>query len=129
MRTFDIFSNGNGKHTAVKQGWSWPAFFFSWLWSLFSGLWIAAFLTFPVEIILNVVANVLNRETYDRADLVGTAIAITIIAIFLGIRLLFGARGNVWRRARLERKGYSHFQSVQAESPKAAIESILNAQP
>ena len=33
MKTYKIFKNPTGQYEAVKQGWSWPAFFFGGIWA------------------------------------------------------------------------------------------------
>ena len=85
-------------------------------------------MAFIVEMLLNIFADVISRESYDAAEPAVIVVATVIVVIALGIRLLFGAKGNAWRRAKLKRKGYSLIQSVQAEGPKAAILSIKDAQ-
>ena len=42
MKQYKIFRNASGQVEAVKQGWSWPAFFFSVIWAIAKRLWIIA---------------------------------------------------------------------------------------
>ena len=39
MKQFKVYENPQGVYEAVKQGWSWPAFFFSWIWELIAEMW------------------------------------------------------------------------------------------
>jgi hypothetical protein len=39
MKTFKIYEPPTGECEAVKQGWSWPAFFFGPIWALVKTLW------------------------------------------------------------------------------------------
>ena len=39
MKQYKIFKHPLGKIEAVKQGWSWPAFFFNWIWALVKKMW------------------------------------------------------------------------------------------
>jgi hypothetical protein len=34
FKTYDIYEHPIGTIEAVKKGWSWPAFFFTWIWAL-----------------------------------------------------------------------------------------------
>jgi len=39
MKTFSIFEHPTGQMEAVKNGWSWAAFFFGWIWTLVERLY------------------------------------------------------------------------------------------
>ena len=39
MRTYAIYENLDNNFVSVKQGFSWPAFFFGWMWMLTKRLW------------------------------------------------------------------------------------------
>ena len=39
MKTYKIFKNPTGQYEAVKQGWSWPAFFFGGIWACVKKIW------------------------------------------------------------------------------------------
>ena len=43
MKTYKIFKNPTGQYEAVKQGWSWPAFFFGGIWACVKkyGAWVS----------------------------------------------------------------------------------------
>ena len=38
IKTFDIYENLKGRQEAVKKGWSWPGFSFTWIWCFIKGL-------------------------------------------------------------------------------------------
>ena len=40
MNQYDIYEHPHGSIAAVKQGWSWPAFFFAPIWALAKRMWI-----------------------------------------------------------------------------------------
>ena len=49
MKQYKIFENSEGEIEAVKQGWSWPAFFFTSIWALVKRMYllgIGAFVAF-----------------------------------------------------------------------------------
>ena len=43
MRTFKVFHQAGGRVILVKQGWSWPGFFFVNLWALCNRMWLLGF--------------------------------------------------------------------------------------
>ena len=54
MKTYKIFKNPTGQYEAVKQGWSWPAFFFAGIWACVKKMWGLGIGIIIVFIILNV---------------------------------------------------------------------------
>ena len=41
MKQYKIFENEVGRREAVKQGWSWPAFLFTFIWPFVKRLYVA----------------------------------------------------------------------------------------
>ena len=39
MKQYKVFKHPAGSIEAVKQGWSWPAFFFSFIWAMVKKMW------------------------------------------------------------------------------------------
>ena len=39
MKTFKIYEHPAGNREAVKQGWSWPGFFFGPIWAFVKKMW------------------------------------------------------------------------------------------
>ena len=39
--SYKVFKSPDGDYCAVKQGFSWPAFIFTFLWALYNRLWLA----------------------------------------------------------------------------------------
>ncbi len=54
MKQYKIFKHPNGETEAVKQSWSWPAFFFTWIWALIKKLWVIAAITFGVVLLIQI---------------------------------------------------------------------------
>ncbi|WP_083535806.1 DUF2628 domain-containing protein [Sphingobium sp. MI1205] len=124
MREFSIYQNSKGSSRAVKNGWCWPAFFFGSLWSLFSGFFLAAIIMLPIELVLNIASNGLERGREPTEFPEPAAMAILVIALIgLGIRLVYGARGNKWRKARYLRGGFEFRGVVRAENKAGAVKS------
>lgn len=132
MRSFDVYANDTGDLKAVKQGWCWPAFFFGWVWALVSGLWTTVGLLLAGWIILNIMAavyGVFNTAGYsgDAAGPVANGVAFAIFACFIVLKVLPGARGNQWRRSRMERQGFTRVQTVEAEGKPEAMALVRAA--
>jgi len=38
MKTYNLYKNSSGQLELVKDGWSWPGFFFTWIWAFIKGM-------------------------------------------------------------------------------------------
>jgi len=122
LKEFSIYSNSKGSSGAVKNGWCWPAFFFGSLWSLFSGFFLAAIIMLPIELFLNIASNGLDRSREPTEVSEPAAMAIIVIALIgLGIRVIYGARGNKWRKSRYLRKDFEFRGTVRASNKADAV--------
>ncbi len=88
---------------ALKDGFSWPAFFFGPLWLAWHRLWIAA-LAFAA----------VSFATLALPPAAG------LVASFL-LALLLGLEGNALRRWALRRRGWREAGSVAADSSEEAL--------
>jgi hypothetical protein len=110
FREFEIFTKPSFPTVAVKRGFSWPGFFFSWLWAFSRGLWLEGIIIFGVCIalsLLNLITVVVNPL------LVGLPGLVSVVVI--------GMRGNSWRIRKLEKEGYEFVGLVEARSPASAV--------
>jgi len=92
---------------AVKDGFSWPAFFFSFLWALTQRLWVPAAVLLAAELAVSAAAEVLDPTT--------------AIALSLGAMLVVGWIGNDLKRRALERRGLALHDVVLAPSGEEAV--------
>jgi len=92
---------------AVKDGFSWPAFFFSFIWAMTQRLWIAALVFLVVELAVSVLV-----ETLD---------AVTGTALSLGLMLVMGWIGNDLKRRGLAKRGLVQQDAVLADSGEEAV--------
>src|SRR5262245_13880924 len=115
MRTFMVFAHGVELPEAVKVGFSWPAFFFSFLWMADKGLWKLAVLWFGIYTAVAVMALVSSSPDPLRT------VAFAVI-IDLALAALAGANGNRWWEHELLDRRYKHVATVSAKNPEAAIE-------
>ncbi|MFQ5763314.1 MAG: DUF2628 domain-containing protein [Rhodospirillales bacterium] len=79
----------------VKEGFSWPAFFFSFLWALWHRLWLAAAVLFGAAAGLNLVGYWLQPDPLSQT------------ALSLGYGVIVGTIANDLRRRKLARKGFA----------------------
>jgi Protein of unknown function (DUF2628). len=99
----------------IKEGFCWPAFFFSLLWTLWHRLWIVALGLVAANLVIT--ALVLQ---------IGTNEAVPIIISF-SIALMFGFMGNDFRRSKLEKHGYTERGLVMDRTAEAAMRRYLES--
>ena len=95
---------------AVKDGFSWPAFVFSFIWALWHRLWLVAALIFVAEFAVGLLVG-----------LIGFGGAVNA-AVSLGMALTVGWLANDLRRDHLERGGLTDLGVVIAANGEDAIE-------
>ena len=108
MKEFNIYQHPTGKQEAVKQGWSWPGFFFGPIWALVKKLWGLGAGLLVAVIVLSIFPS--------DSDL-GALASLVILAIYI----VCGAKGNKWRESNLASRGYDHVDTVSASNPEGAI--------
>ena len=113
MSPYRIYSDTTGELEAIKEGWSWPAFFFNVIWALTKGMWvlvIAILLTF-------LVAGMFVRMT--DGDIMWTN------GLSLAIGLIMGVAANPLQARKLATYGFEPIAVVSANSPEQAISRYL----
>lgn len=81
----------------------------------------------PIELLLNIAYNGLDRGHNPTEVTEPPAIAIIVIALIgLVIRLVYGARGNKWRKARYLRKDFQFRGIVRASNKADAVKSYTD---
>ena len=118
MKTFQVYKHPTLGFEAVKVGFSWPACFFGLLWMLVSKLWGKAGLWFVLSMIAVIVQA--TAETSSNAGLQGFVYLLLFIG-YMALALVPAFKGNVWRAANLERRGFDLVSTLQAETKDAAI--------
>jgi len=103
---------------AVKIGWSWPGFFFGYLWALFKRLYLFALAAFLVLLALR-----LGREM--SAEPLAGRLALLSGVASVGLNLLFGLKGNDWRDAALRRRRFRFRTVVRARTPATAVQGYF----
>ncbi len=114
MITFDVYKHPVLGYRAVKQGFSWPALFFSVLWAFVKGIWGLGLVIFGVLLLLHLFRWALIGEVGDE----GAALVYVLIA---GVIIYVGFKANDWWRRDLENRGFKQVASLSAMTPSAAI--------
>ena len=112
MKQFKVFEHPTGEVQAVKQGWCWPAFFFSFIWAMVSKMWGLGIGVFLASLTLGFVIGA------SGAGAGGDAI-INIISIIVNI--IFGVNGNAWREKSLISRGFELKDTVTASNKDGAV--------
>ena len=100
----------------IKEGFCWPAFFFSLLWTLWHRLWLVTLGLVATNLLISVLAS-----------RIGANEAVIIIVSF-SIALLLGFMGNDFRRSKLEKHGFTERGLVLGHTAEAAMRRYLEAQ-
>jgi len=113
MKVFNIYRNDSGDYKAVKNGWSWPGFFFQWIWLLSNGLWLITILYFIL--IFSFFSLIKSNYIECLRD---------ILAVLTPT--IFGAFGNIWKANNLLEKNYSFKGIVTASDLTNAINIYIS---
>jgi hypothetical protein len=86
----------------VREGFSWPAFFFVFIWALWRRLWMIAVLLLGASATVGLIGDFAELDP------------VTDVIIAVAISLLVGWEANDWYRRDLERRGYVNAGVVTA---------------
>ena len=99
----------------IKEGFCWPAFFFSIFWTLWHRLWIVTLGLVAANLVISVLVF-----------RIGTNEAVTIVVSF-SIALMLGFMGNDFLRSKLRKHGYTERSLVMGRTAEAAVRRYLEA--
>jgi len=106
-----------GDAVLVKEGFCWPALFFSVLWALAHRMWIEALGFLVVTVAADAAGALLGLDRLSDA------------ALALGIALVIGFVANDLRRRSLGRRGYVEAAIVAATDADAAVRRYFDLSP
>lgn len=124
MNDYKIFKSSSDSYEAVKQGWSWPAFFFDILWALIKQLWGVAAIIFVVTLLI-VIFLTPSLQGLPDDQVINTMNNISFI-IGTPLRIILGVFGNKLREQNLIKKNYVLVGNIASTSPAKAIEQYFN---
>lgn len=114
MKTFKVFKHPALGFQALKVGFSVPAFFFVFVWAFAKKLWGHGFGILGICIFLRILQYRFDMERNDAASVLVALIGLCF-AVFIGFK------GNKWRAANLQKRGFELVETLQSETPDAAI--------
>lgn len=125
MKSFNVYHHANlNKYVAVKNGYSWSAFIFSFfgvfgcLWMLWNRLFLHSGLFLLTMIFVGLLNGAILAST--GVDLSGIFYLITI-----GLAAAIGADANRWKRNNVIKRGYTLvLENVYAHNKEHAISSV-----
>jgi len=121
VKTFEVYKHPTLGFEAVKVGFSWPAFFFGFIWMLVSKLWGKAGLWFGLYMIAAIVEAVTDTATDEGLQAI---VYLLLTAGYFALALIPAFQGNAWRIANLQSRGFSLVNTLQAETKDAAIAQV-----
>jgi hypothetical protein len=129
MKAFEVWGHPVQGYEAVKSGWSWPGFFFLWIWAFIKKLWLYGVTLLAITVAAYFVhqlgfSSCPHYYTGHSAEpLYNCVVAFTSFSALMmwGIAIWAGVQGNAWRKKSLAQRGFSFVAKVDAMSPVAAI--------
>ena len=121
MKTFRVYKHPTRGPEAVKVGFSWPAFFFNIVWMLVKQLWALSLLWFGLYFVIGLMKQVTDTSEESGAQ---ALVYLLLSAAYLALNLLPGFKGNAWRSANLQKRGYELAGEARAETPDAAVAQV-----
>ena len=118
MRTFRVYKHPIQGFQAVKVGWSWPAFFFPAFWMFVKRLWGLTILFVLAYGVFSYIEA--DAEKMEESVAQGL-IYLSLVLAYFALSLIALFKGNKWRERNLSKRGYELLNTVQAETPDAAI--------
>jgi hypothetical protein len=119
MRTFDVYKHPTKGYEAVKQGFSWPAFFFTIIWTFVKRLWGHGLAIMGILMVLIIMETAFTESRNEGAAM------LALLGQF-GLFAVAGFNGNDWRRRNLAKRGYLRVASVSGETPDSAVGQLAS---
>jgi hypothetical protein len=101
----------------IKEGFCWPALFFTAFWALWHRMWLVAVALFVVNGVLSGLAHVLGLDPVSAA------------AVSAGFAAIVGFVANDLRRWSLERRGFIFSEVVSGADRDTAARNYLVGLP
>jgi len=123
MKRFSIYKNAQGDVKAVKIGWNWPAFILTWIYLAYKKLWKALGISTGIYLLVCFVIGIIGGATGNE-----DVMNLLIFLANIGYSVIIGLKANDWIRNDLKRKGYEFKETIEADTPEAAINNIFKMQ-
>jgi len=107
MKAYNVYEHPHFGRQIVKEGFIWPAFFFTFIWAWAKGMVAVGFAILGPLFLLYLIGVELMLIDVDGQD--SDSIA-TLISI--GIQIFIGFKASKWRCNHLKKKGYKLVETV-----------------
>ncbi len=101
----------------VKEGFSWPAFFLSFVWALWQRLWLAAVLFVAAQGVVSIGVYLLRPDPVSQG------------IVSLGLAVIIGFVANDLRQKKLADQGFALSAMVNGKDSHQAFRRFLDHQP
>jgi len=119
MKKYYVLENKEkNDKTAVKKGFSWPAFFLGTWWAMWHEMW----LVFAILFILTYGINIMKFQMLNNMS---PGLSTFLFFLSLAAWLLPGFLGNKWRVYFYKTDGYEVVGEMEAKSISAAYNILL----
>lgn len=116
MKQYRIYASPIGMTEVVKQGWSWPAFFFTVIWAMVKKMWALGVGLFGLFFVIGFIGG----------DAGGADVVVNLLSLVASV--VFGIQGNAWREKNLIGRGFELVGTLNASNPEGALAMHLAAQ-
>ena len=93
MKQYKMFENEVGRREALKQGWSWPAFFFRFIWGFVKRLYVAGAIVLGGVIVVVFLSWTKSVPAESLESGSSTVVAVRLIQYFMMRSLSFRVVG------------------------------------
>ena len=121
IKRFEVYSHPMFGWTAVKNGFTWPGFFFTGLWMFLCRMWIGGSVVCVLAIASPFIAGALAEALFADEEAALMMTGLIYLGIVFVVCVSIGWKGNAWRRGTLANRGFTHVKSMQAQSADAAV--------
>jgi len=118
MKVSKIFEHPAGIVEVVKQGWSWPAFVFTFFWLLVKRMWVLAGIIFASFLIIVFIGGVAGGAIEKSLDEILSIANIMIMVVF-------GLKGNNLKEKNLLSRGFDFRTTLTASNHDGAVAIYL----
>ena len=124
FKTFVVYRHPTGELQAVKQGWSWPATGFIFIWALIKKMWV---LGISLTVLFFFACATIVRNQSNPYHIDGFfSFSNKVEAVVLLVSVVFGILGNFWYEKKLLAEGFQRMNVVTAKNQKGALAAYLN---
>lgn len=112
MKEFKIYKHPTLGVEVVKVGFSWPALFITFFWTLYHKLWAIAGIWFGCVLVLGLI-NAVAKDAANHGNNSG-GLDFLLLLGYLAASLIPAFNGNQWREKNLVKRAFAHISTVQA---------------